>query len=84
MRKPELIASVVGIAKANGYTMTEEQIGLLSKLTVKRIHERFCLLVWGHFGALTATDEEVELFNFAKEYDAHTGAKLAVEMARQF
>ena len=58
MKKSELIASVVGIAKANGYTMTEEQIGLLSKLTVKRIHERFCLLVWGHFGALTATDIE--------------------------
>lgn len=81
MRKSELIASVVNFAKTNGHSMTEEQIGLLSKLTVNRIHERFCLLVNGYFGALTATDEEVRLFNSARESDICVGTNFAVEIA---
>ena len=84
MKKSELIASVVSFAKVNGHIMTEEQITALSKLTVKRINERFCLLVNGHFGALSAPDEDVELFNFARRADAVTGMNIAVELAKDF
>lgn len=78
-----MIASVISMSEANGHSMTKEQIGLLSKLTVSRINERFCLLVNGRFGALTATDEEVRLFNFTRNYDAYAGTNFAVEIAAQ-